>query len=206
MSFLRLGDLPHDRPAEAVTALGRWLAGDDPEPLLIETSGSTGDPKRVVLRREAVLASATAAVERLGGPGRWVLALPAAYVAGVQVIVRSLLSRSWGSRRARPPSRRGRSTPRSWPPSCIACWRPTPTRCAASTPSCSVAAPSTPSCGVAPRRPAPGSWRRTAPARRPGGACTTGYRSTAWRCGSTRTGGSAWAARCCSTAMRGTRS
>ena len=92
MSFLRLGDLAHDRPAEAVAALRQWLADEQPSPLLIETSGSTGDPKRVVLRRSAVLASATAALERLGGPGQWVLALPASYVAGAQVIVRSLVA------------------------------------------------------------------------------------------------------------------
>ena len=72
--------------------LSRWLAAEEPLPLLVETSGSTGEPKRVVLRRSAVLASAAAAVERLGGPGQWVLALPAGYVAGLQVIVRSLVA------------------------------------------------------------------------------------------------------------------
>lgn len=68
-----------------------WLeAASDPEPLLVETSGSTGEPKRVALSRTALLASAQATHARLGGTGTWLLALPAEYVAGLQVILRSL--------------------------------------------------------------------------------------------------------------------
>ena len=88
MSLLR----PAADPSVAVTQLRRWLEDDEPEPLLIETSGSTGQPKRVVLTRDAVLASAAASGRRLGATGRWLLALPPTYVAGVQVIVRSLLA------------------------------------------------------------------------------------------------------------------
>jgi len=86
--FLR----PTGPAAEVVAAVRSWLAADCPDPLLIETSGSTGAPKRVVLSRSAVLASASATHDRLGGPGRWVLALPPSYVAGLQVVVRSLLA------------------------------------------------------------------------------------------------------------------
>jgi O-succinylbenzoic acid--CoA ligase len=82
------------RPAgttrEVVGAAERWLAGTDDEPVVVETSGSSGEPKRVVLSRAAVLASVAATERRLGGSGRWLLALPAAYVAGLQVVVRSL--------------------------------------------------------------------------------------------------------------------
>jgi o-succinylbenzoate---CoA ligase len=39
-----------------------------------------------------LVASATATHERLGGPGRWLLALPAYHVAGLQVLVRSVLA------------------------------------------------------------------------------------------------------------------
>lgn len=60
--------------------------------LLVETSGSTGEAKRVVLGADALRASATATHARLGGAGRWLLALPAHHVAGVQVIVRGLLA------------------------------------------------------------------------------------------------------------------
>ena len=58
--------------------------------LVIETSGSTGTPKRVALSADALLASAAASAGALGGQGQWVLALPAHYVAGAQVLVRSL--------------------------------------------------------------------------------------------------------------------
>jgi o-succinylbenzoate---CoA ligase len=68
-----------------------WLAASsEPEPLIIETSGSTGSPKHVVLSRAAMLASATATTKRLGAEGVWLLALPVSYVAGLQVVVRSL--------------------------------------------------------------------------------------------------------------------
>ncbi len=83
---------PGQEPARAVATLRGWLDADDPDPLLIETSGSSGAPKRVVLSRDAVVASARAAQRRLGEPGRWALTLPPSYVAGVQVIVRSLMS------------------------------------------------------------------------------------------------------------------
>ncbi|WP_307813634.1 AMP-binding protein [Nocardioides baculatus] len=88
MSFLR----PSDEPSVAIRQLSRWLEADNPDPLLIETSGSTGSPKRVVLPRRAVLASVEASARRLGESGRWLLALPSSYVAGVQVIVRSLVA------------------------------------------------------------------------------------------------------------------
>ena len=61
-----------------------------PVALVVETSGSSGRPKRVALSGEAVLAGAAAADGALGGPGQWVLALPAHYVAGTNVLVRSV--------------------------------------------------------------------------------------------------------------------
>jgi O-succinylbenzoic acid--CoA ligase len=69
-----------------------WEAAEDPAPLVIETSGSTGRPKRVVLSRDAMRASVRATHDRLGGPGQWVLNLPPTYVAGVQVLFRSVLA------------------------------------------------------------------------------------------------------------------
>ena len=76
-----------------VDGLRAWLAASaEPEPLVVETSGSTGTPKRVVLSRRAVLASVAATERRLGGSGRWALALPPTYVAGLQVICRSLVA------------------------------------------------------------------------------------------------------------------
>ncbi|HEX6346416.1 o-succinylbenzoate--CoA ligase [Umezawaea sp.] len=60
--------------------------------LVITTSGSTGVPKSVLLSASALRASAEATHARLGGPGRWLLALPATHIAGVQVLVRSLVA------------------------------------------------------------------------------------------------------------------
>ncbi|MCX6400363.1 MAG: AMP-binding protein [Propionibacteriales bacterium] len=81
-------------PDEVVADLRSWLFdGDAPAPsLVVETSGSTGAPKRVLLTREALLASVRASAARLGATGPWVLAVPPTYVAGVQVIARSLVA------------------------------------------------------------------------------------------------------------------
>lgn len=59
--------------------------------VVIATSGSSGVPKRVVLSAAALRASAEATAARIGS-GRWALALPAGYVAGLQVLVRSLVA------------------------------------------------------------------------------------------------------------------
>ena len=62
--------------------------------LVVPTSGSTGGPKGVLLTTEALHASAKATHERLGAPGQWVLALPVSSIAGITVVVRSLLART----------------------------------------------------------------------------------------------------------------
>ena len=59
--------------------------------VVVTTSGSTGVPKSVALSRDALTASALATAERIG-EGAWLLALPASYVAGLQVLVRSLVA------------------------------------------------------------------------------------------------------------------
>lgn len=76
---------------ELLALLRVWVA-DGGEPLVIRTSGSSGRPKDVVLSHSAVIASATATHRRLGGPGQWLMALPASGVAGLQVLVRSILA------------------------------------------------------------------------------------------------------------------
>ena len=75
-----------------IDAVEAWLAADHPGQAVIATSGSSGAPKRVVLSRETVLASAAASAARLGGAGPWLLALPSSYVAGLNVVVRSLVA------------------------------------------------------------------------------------------------------------------
>ena len=56
------------------------------------TSGSTGQPRQVVLSGRAVRASGEATALRLGGHGQWLLALPTTHVAGLQVVARSVLA------------------------------------------------------------------------------------------------------------------
>ncbi|WP_426724628.1 AMP-binding protein [Curtobacterium flaccumfaciens] len=72
--------LPTPPPAEVRQAVA----------LVVETSGSTGTGKRVALSSEALLAGAAAADAALGGAGRWVLALPTHYIAGINVLTRSI--------------------------------------------------------------------------------------------------------------------
>lgn len=60
--------------------------------VVLTTSGSSGEPKGVLLSRSALIASATATHDRLGGPGQWLLSMPAYFVGGLQVLTRSLLA------------------------------------------------------------------------------------------------------------------
>jgi O-succinylbenzoic acid--CoA ligase len=60
--------------------------------LVVPTSGSTGEPKGVLLTAASLLASAAATAARLGGHGQWLLAIPATHIGGLQVLVRSLLA------------------------------------------------------------------------------------------------------------------
>lgn len=97
-------------PREVLRALRRTLDGAGPALALgtpspngssaeappgtvavVTTSGSTGVPKSVVLSRSALIASAAATADRIGR-GRWLLALSPGYVAGLQVLVRSLFA------------------------------------------------------------------------------------------------------------------
>jgi O-succinylbenzoic acid--CoA ligase len=77
---------------ESSVPAGRAGLGPVPQgvAVVIETSGSTAAPKRVMLGTDALLASAAASSVALGGDGQWLLALPAHYIAGVQVLVRSI--------------------------------------------------------------------------------------------------------------------
>jgi o-succinylbenzoate---CoA ligase len=60
--------------------------------LVISTSGSTGRPKLAMLTGTALRASAEATYQRLGGEGQWLLTLPAHHIAGIQVLVRSVIA------------------------------------------------------------------------------------------------------------------
>ncbi len=53
---------------------------------------AVAEARGVLLSAAALRASATATLDRLGGPGSWLLALPTSAVGGVQVLVRSALA------------------------------------------------------------------------------------------------------------------
>ncbi|WP_336028288.1 o-succinylbenzoate--CoA ligase [Geodermatophilus sp. FMUSA9-8] len=80
----------------AAAAAREVLAPEEPledgADLVVVTSGSTGGGRGVLLPAAALRASATATLDRLGGPGTWLLALPVSAIAGLQVLVRSALA------------------------------------------------------------------------------------------------------------------
>ncbi|MFI5084594.1 MAG: AMP-binding protein [Actinomycetales bacterium] len=83
------------RPAELAAGYPEGLGGDIAA--VVATSGSTGTPKRTMLSIDALSASSMGTALALGGEGQWLLALPVNFVAGLQVLVRSLFAgtRPW---------------------------------------------------------------------------------------------------------------
>ncbi|MBF1663627.1 MAG: AMP-binding protein [Rothia mucilaginosa] len=96
-----------DQPADPHAMLGAFEqllggyaadagAATEPIALVVGTSGSTGTPKRTALTARALVASAVA-TERFfasnsDAASQWLLALPAHYIAGAQVLARSVLA------------------------------------------------------------------------------------------------------------------
>jgi O-succinylbenzoic acid--CoA ligase len=63
--------------------------------LIVETSGSTGNPKRIEISREALIASSHAAsfvLDAAENSSQWLLALPTNYIAGANVLIRSVMA------------------------------------------------------------------------------------------------------------------
>lgn len=87
--------VPTNDPARAnllrnTQGVGEPIADD--VALVVATSGSTGTPKGALLTPTNLIASADATHQALGGPGQWLLAMPAAFIAGIQVLVRSMVA------------------------------------------------------------------------------------------------------------------
>lgn len=68
------------------------VVSGDAAGLSVETSGSTGTPRTVLIGSHAIRASAFAAIGRLGGPGSWLLALPPGRIGGALVAIRAGLT------------------------------------------------------------------------------------------------------------------
>lgn len=87
-------------PSEVVSANGRKTLTEgcpveDGDALVVATSGTTGDPKGVVLTHDAVRASAAATSGRLGVDPRrhrWLSCLPLSHIGGLAVVTRALHS------------------------------------------------------------------------------------------------------------------
>lgn len=92
-----LGDYAAGAESAEANSAGAGVVGvAEPIALVVGTSGSTGTPKRTALTVGALAASA-AATERFFGSNsdaasQWLLALPAHYIAGAQVLARSVLA------------------------------------------------------------------------------------------------------------------
>ena len=83
-------------PSAVAAAARTVLRPEEPlEPgadLVVVTSGSAGRSRAVLLSADAVRASSAATLDRLGGPGSWLLALPMSAIGGLQVLCRSALT------------------------------------------------------------------------------------------------------------------
>ena len=87
--------VPANDPARANLLRNTLKPGapiDDDIALVVSTSGSTGAPKGAMLTPANLISSADATHQALGGEGQWLLAMPAAYIAGIQVLVRSMVA------------------------------------------------------------------------------------------------------------------
>jgi O-succinylbenzoic acid--CoA ligase len=89
------------RPSRVVASDGEHhalvggLPVDEGDAVVVATSGSSGQPKGVVLTHDALRASARATSDRLGiDPARhaWLACLPLAHVGGLSVVTRALLT------------------------------------------------------------------------------------------------------------------
>ncbi|AFM06663.1 o-succinylbenzoate--CoA ligase [Corynebacterium pseudotuberculosis] len=91
-SFLPLPSDDKDR-AELLRRTQRVGHPIDPDiALVMSTSGSTGIPKGAMLTAGNLVSSADATHQFLGGEAQWLLAMPAHHIAGMQILVRSIIA------------------------------------------------------------------------------------------------------------------
>ena len=78
------------------TTLGGARPVEPGDAVVIATSGTTGEPKGVVLTHDAVAASALATSARIGASSadHWLACLPLAHVGGLAVVMRAVVTRT----------------------------------------------------------------------------------------------------------------
>jgi O-succinylbenzoic acid--CoA ligase len=78
----------------SMTALPNGVPVETGDALVMATSGSSGEPKGVVLTHDALAASASATSARLGvtTEDRWLACLPLSHVGGISVVTRAILT------------------------------------------------------------------------------------------------------------------
>lgn len=82
-------------PDGTSTPLSGGLRVEEGDALVVATSGSSGNPRGVVLTHAALAASARATSDRLGvdpARHRWLACLPLAHIGGLAVVVRALVT------------------------------------------------------------------------------------------------------------------
>lgn len=84
------GDTARASSLRATQRIGESI--DDDVALVVATSGSTGVPKGALLTAHNLVSGADATHARLGGPRPWLCALPAHNIAGLQILIRSLVA------------------------------------------------------------------------------------------------------------------
>jgi O-succinylbenzoic acid--CoA ligase len=86
--------LSRPSPSEAAAVGVRHTGVRDDTAVVIATSGSTGKPKAAELSAAALTASAAASLRRIGArpDERWLCCLPTFHIAGIGVLVRSLIA------------------------------------------------------------------------------------------------------------------
>lgn len=91
-----LGEYKAGTGAESVETESTGSKVTEPIALVVGTSGSTGTPKRTALTARALAASGAATENFFSSnsdaASQWLLALPAHYIAGAQVLARSVLA------------------------------------------------------------------------------------------------------------------
>ncbi len=84
MNYAPLSSGPDHAVGAALSGAARGIAAP--------TSGSTGEPRQVLISSDALRAGAESTDRRLGGPGNWLLAMPTTRIAGAMVLVRAALA------------------------------------------------------------------------------------------------------------------